>query len=263
MTQDHDSLDQQAIESRWRTRWRADRVWEVDVEVLSGDEKFYNLVEFPYPSAEGLHVGHAYTYCGADTIGRYLRMRGKKVFQPIGFDSFGIHTENFALRTGKHPKSLTARTIATYRRQLDHMGIAWNWSHEVVTSDPDYYRWTQWIFLKLYGAGLAVHKEASVVWCPSCLTVLAHEQLEGERCERCHTLVTERVMMQWFLRITAYAEPCWTAWMISGGPRWQNSCNETGSGDPLASTSTFECRNETWCSRHSRLVPTPYSESRT
>jgi leucyl-tRNA synthetase len=206
MTQDHDSLDQQAIESRWRTRWRADRVWDVDVEVLSGDEKFYNLVEFPYPSAEGLHVGHAYTYCGADTIGRYLRMRGKKVFQPIGFDSFGIHTENFALRTGKHPKSLTARTIATYRRQLDHMGIAWNWSHEVVTSDPDYYRWTQWIFLKLYGAGLAVRKEASVVWCPSCLTVLAHEQLEGERCERCHTLVTERVMMQWFLRITAYAD---------------------------------------------------------
>jgi leucyl-tRNA synthetase len=206
MTSDHDSFDQLAIESRWRTRWRADRLWDVDVEALTEDEKFYNLVEFPYPSAEGLHVGHAYTYCGADTMGRYRRMRGKKVFQPIGFDSFGIHTENFALRTGRHPKSLTGRTIANYRRQLDHMGIAWNWNHEIVTSDPSYYRWTQWIFLKLYGAGLAVRKEAPVVWCPSCLTVLAHEQLEGERCERCHTLVTERVMMQWFLRITAYAD---------------------------------------------------------
>jgi leucyl-tRNA synthetase len=206
MTSDHDSFDIQAIESRWRTRWRADRLWDVDVDLLSEDDKFYNLVEFPYPSAEGLHVGHAYTYCGADTMGRYLRMRGKKVFQPIGFDSFGIHTENFALRTGRHPKTLTARTIANYRRQLDHMGIAWNWNHEIVTSDPEYYRWTQWIFLKLYESGLAVREEASVVWCPTCLTVLAHEQLEGERCERCHTLVTERVMKQWFLRITAYAD---------------------------------------------------------
>jgi leucyl-tRNA synthetase len=206
MTRDHDAYDAHSIEARWRARWSADRLWDVDVDALRRDEKFYNLVEFPYPSAEGLHVGHAYTYCGADTVGRYLHMRGKRVFQPIGFDSFGIHSENYALRTKQHPKSLTARTIANYRRQLDQMGIAWDWSHEIVTSDPAYYRWTQWIFVQLYRAGLAVRRVAPVVWCPSCLTVLAHEQLEGDRCERCNTRVTERVMMQWFLRITAYAD---------------------------------------------------------
>jgi leucyl-tRNA synthetase len=176
------------------------------VEAVGPEEKFYNLVEFPYPSSEGLHVGHVYTYAGADTYGRYLRMRGKTVFQPIGFDSFGIHTENFALRVGEHPQTLTERTIAAYREQLRSIGAAWDWGHEVVTSDPGYYRWTQWVFLQLYRAGLAVRREAPVVWCPTCLTVLAFEQLEGDRCERCGTPVVRRVMRQWFLRITSYAD---------------------------------------------------------
>ena len=130
----------------------------------------------------------------------------REVFQPIGFDSFGIHTENYALRIGEHPRTLTERTIVNYRRQLASLGAAWDWSREIATSDPSYYRWTQWIFLQLYRAGLAVRREAAVVWCPSCLTVLANEQLEGERCERCGTRVVERIMDQWFLRITAYAE---------------------------------------------------------
>ncbi len=194
------------VEARWRARWEADRLLEVDVERVDPDRKFYNLVEFPYPSAEGLHVGHAYTYSGADTYGRWLRMRGEAVFQPIGFDSFGIHTENYALKVGEHPKTLTARTIAHYREQLKRLGAAWSWDHEVATSDPSYYRWTQWLFLRLYRAGLAVRREAPVVWCPSCLTVLANEQLEGDRCERCSTRVTTRVTEQWFLRITAYAD---------------------------------------------------------
>src|SRR6266542_3582880 len=194
------------IEPTWQARWATDRLFEVDVDRVAGDRKFYNLVEFPYPSAEGLHVGHAYTYSGADTYGRYLRMRGRDVFQPIGFDSFGIHTENYALRVGEHPRILTERTIANYRRQLVSIGAAWDWSKEIVTSDPSYYRWTQWIFVKLYRAGLAVRREAPVVWCPSCLTVLANEQLEGDRCERCGTQVIQRTMLQWFLRITAYAE---------------------------------------------------------
>jgi leucyl-tRNA synthetase len=194
------------IEPAWQARWATDRLSEVDVERVAPDRKFYNLVEFPYPSAEGLHVGHAYTYSGADTYGRYLRMRGREVFQPIGFDSFGIHTENYALRVGEHPKTLTERTIANYRRQLASLGAAWDWSREIVTSDPSYYRWTQWVFVKLYRAGLAVRREAPVVWCPSCLTVLANEQVEGDRCERCGTGVTQRTMLQWFLRITAYAE---------------------------------------------------------
>jgi leucyl-tRNA synthetase len=198
--------DASEMESRWRKRWVADRISEIDVERVAPDRKFYNLVEFPYPSAEGLHVGHTYTYAGADTYGRYLRMRGAEVFQPIGFDSFGIQTENYALRIGEHPRTLTERTIVNYRRQLASLGAAWDWSREIATSDPSYYRWTQWIFLHLLGAGLAVRREAAVVWCPSCLTVLANEQLEGERCERCGTRVVERIMDQWFLRITEYAE---------------------------------------------------------
>ena len=194
------------VQARWQARWTADRLHEVDLERLGPQEKFYNLVEFPYPSAEGLHVGHAYTYCGADTYGRWLGMRGRTVFQPIGFDSFGIHTENYALRVGEDPATLTGRTIDRYRGQLRRLGAAWDWGHQLVTSDPSYYRWTQWIFLRLLEAGLAVHEQAPVVWCPSCLTVLANEQLEGDRCERCGTPVTRRVLRQWFLRLTAYAQ---------------------------------------------------------
>jgi leucyl-tRNA synthetase len=201
-----ESYDASAIETKWQSRWAADHLMDMDLDAVSPDNKFYNLVEFPYPSAEGLHVGHAYTYSGADAYGRYLRMRGRSVFQPIGFDSFGIHTENFALKMDEHPRSLTDRTIENYRRQLRALGAGWDWSREVVTSDPTYYRWTQWIFVKLFKAGLAVRREAPVVWCPSCLTVLANEQLEGEACERCGTRVIERTMLQWFLRITAYAD---------------------------------------------------------
>jgi len=194
------------VQARWQARWARDHLYELDLDRLRPDEKFYNLVEFPYPSAEGLHVGHTYTYSGADTLGRWLRMRGRKVFQPIGFDAFGIHTENYALQVGEDPTTLTARTVERYRGQLERLGAAWDWRHEVVTSDPAYYRWTQWLFLRLYRAGLAVRREAPVVWCPSCLTVLANEQLEGDRCERCGTRVTQRTLRQWFLRITAYAD---------------------------------------------------------
>jgi leucyl-tRNA synthetase len=194
------------VQARWQARWARDRLDELDLERVPAEEKFYNLVEFPYPSAEGLHVGHAYTYSGADTYGRWQRMRGRMVFQPIGFDAFGIHTENYALRVGENPTTLTARTVERYRGQLRRLGVAWDWGHEVVTSDPAYYRWTQWLFLRLYRAGLAVRREAPVNWCPSCLTVLANEQLEGGRCERCGARVTQRTLRQWFLRITAYAD---------------------------------------------------------
>jgi leucyl-tRNA synthetase len=198
--------DPGVVEARWRARWAAERLYEVDVDRVTAAEKFYNLVEFPYPSAEGLHVGHAYTYAGADAYGRWQRMRGRVVFQPIGFDAFGIHTENYALRVGVHPKPLTARTIARYTEQLTRLGAAWDWSRQVTTSDPAYYRWTQWVFLRLFRAGLAVRKAAPVVWCPSCLTVLAYEQLEGGGCERCGSEVVRRVLRQWFLRTTAYAD---------------------------------------------------------
>jgi leucyl-tRNA synthetase len=194
------------VQARWQARWARDRLHELDLTRVGPEDKLYNLVEFPYPSAEGLHVGHTYSYAGADTYGRHQRMRGRAVFQPIGFDAFGIHTENYALKVGEDPTTLTARTVDRYRGQLRRLGAAWDWDHEVVTSDPAYYRWTQWVFLRLHEAGLATWREAPVVWCPSCLTVLANEQLEGDRCERCGTPVTERVTRQWFLRMTAYAD---------------------------------------------------------
>jgi leucyl-tRNA synthetase len=200
--------DPQAIEEKWRRHWQDAHQDEPSLGATwpIGDRYFYNLVEFPYPSAEGLHVGHIFKYSGADAYGRYQAMRGRTVFQPIGFDAFGIHTENFALRTGEHPATLTARTIATFRAQLSRGGMAWDWSRSIDTSDPRYYRWTQWILTRMFDAGLMYRAEAPVLWCPSCLTVLAREQTEGDRCERCGAAVTERRMRQWFLRITRYAD---------------------------------------------------------
>ena len=200
--------DVRAIEAAWRARWDAAGIDRVDLDAVATDDVFYNLVEFPYPSAEGLHVGHVYRYGGVDTYGRYQRMRGKRVFQPIGLDAFGIHTENYALKVGEHPRPLTARTSARFRAQLARVGMAWDWSRMIDTSDPGYYRWTQWLLTRLFGAGLMYQAEAPVVWCPSCLTVLAREQTEhdGTACERCGARVTEKVMTQWFLRITAYAD---------------------------------------------------------
>ncbi len=204
--------DPHEIEQRWRHRWEADGVGRVDLDAADPDRAFTNLVEFPYPSAEGLHVGHVFKYAGADAYGRYRRMRGAEVFQPIGFDAFGIHTENFALRVERHPEELTGRTTERFRAQLSRCGMAWDWSRAVDTSRPEYYRWTQWLLVQLFRAGLMYQAEAPVLWCPSCLTVLAREQTEtrpgtGEVvCERCAAEVTERTMRQWFLRMTAYAD---------------------------------------------------------
>ncbi|HEY5822132.1 MAG TPA: leucine--tRNA ligase [Propionibacteriaceae bacterium] len=198
--------DFQAHESKWADRWIAEPPARFDVETADPARKFYNLVEFPYPSAEGLHVGHVYTYCGADAYGRYMTMNGRQVLQPMGFDSFGIHTENFALKINEQPQSVTDRATANYRRQLERVGANWSWDLVLRTDDPDYYRWTQWIFLQLFKAGLAERKESGVIWCSSCLTVLAFEQVDGNRCERCGTEVETKVMRQWFLKITAYAD---------------------------------------------------------
>ena len=202
--------DFREIEQRWRERWEEAGLHHVDLDTVNPSRLFYNLVEFPYPSAEGLHVGHIFKYSGADAYGRYQRMLGKEVFQPIGFDAFGIHTENYALKVGRHPLALTRQTTAAFRAQLSRGGMAWDWSRSVDTSQPGYYRWTQWVLTKLFAAGLLYQADAPVVWCPSCLTVLAREQTEvaagGAVCERCSTPVTERQMRQWFLRTTAYAE---------------------------------------------------------
>ena len=210
--------DPKTVEAKWQARWERDRTNEPDLEAAA--KPFYNLMMFPYPSAEGLHVGNLYAFTGADFHGRYRRLRGLDVFQPIGFDAFGIHSENYALKVDIHPMELIPRSIANFTRQLKRSGIMYDWSHTVTTTDPDYYRWTQWIFLQLFKAGLAVKKEAPVNWCPSCKTVLANEQVEGGKCERCGSEVGQRLLSQWFFRITNYVERLlanldWIDWSAS------------------------------------------------
>ena len=193
-----------AVETRWREQWQEEKTFEVDLKAAR--RPFYNLMMFPYPSAEGLHMGNLFSYTGSDVYGRFRRAQGDDVFEPFGWDAFGIHSENFALKTDRHPKDLTPANIANFRRQLERLGIGVDWSHEVDTTDPDYYRWTQWLFLQLYDAGLIYQREAPVNWCPSCRTVLSAEQSAKGSCERCDSQVEQREMTQWFARISAYAE---------------------------------------------------------
>jgi leucyl-tRNA synthetase len=199
-----DAYDHRAVEAKWRRRWQATGR---DRTPLGRPERpFYNLMMFPYPSAEGLHVGNVYAYTGADVYGRWRRLKGDTVFQPIGFDAFGIDSENHALQVGEHPSRLVPRNVAHFKRQLQRLGTIIDWSHEVNTTDPAYYRWTQWLFLRLYHAGLAEQREGPASWCPSCRTVLADEQVLEGHCERCDARVEQRVLVQWFLKITRYAQ---------------------------------------------------------
>lgn len=168
--------------------------------------KYYNLVMFPYPSGDKLHVGHWYNYGPADSWGRYMRMMGYHVFEPMGFDSFGLPAENYAIKTGVHPTKSIAANCARMEMQLSRIGTMYDWSKKVVTSDPEYYMWTQWVFLQLYKRGLAYRKRAPVNWCPSCQTVLANEQVADGRCERCKNEVTKKELTQWFFKIRDYAE---------------------------------------------------------
>ncbi|CAN5700506.1 leucine--tRNA ligase [soil metagenome] len=197
----------QQIEDKWQRRWAEQNANSLSDEQLAGAERpFYNLMMFPYPSAEGLHVGNMYAFTGADIYGRWQRLMGETVFEPIGFDAFGIHSENFALKVGTHPMELIPRNIANFTRQLTRIGAMYDWNHIVDTTHPSYYRWTQWLFLQLYRAGLAVKKEAPVNWCPGCHTVVANEQVIAGECERCGSTVEQRFLSQWFFAITKYAQ---------------------------------------------------------
>jgi leucyl-tRNA synthetase len=196
-----------AVEEKWQAIWEERGTNRFTAQELTeARDPYYNLMMFPYPSAEGLHVGNIYAFTGADVHGRYQRLTGKNVFEPIGFDAFGIHSENFALKQGVNPMDLTPRNVANFSRQLRRIGGMFDWSHTVDTSDPAYYRWTQWIFVQLFKAGLAERKEAPVNWCPSCMTVLANEQVQGGLCERCDSPVEQRRIAQWFFTITDYAQ---------------------------------------------------------
>jgi leucyl-tRNA synthetase len=195
--------DPAVVERTWQERWRAAGTNTTDVP--HGERPFYELMMFPYPSAEGLHVGNLFAFTGNDIFARFQRMRGYTVFLPLGYDAFGIHSENYALKVGVPPQELIPLNVANFRRQLDRVGLMVDWRFSVDTTDPAYYRWTQWIFLQLYKRGLAYRKKAAVNWCPFDKTVLANEQVIDGECERCGTKVEQRFLEEWFFAISRYA----------------------------------------------------------
>jgi leucyl-tRNA synthetase len=200
--------DFQKAEKKWRAVWQKEGVYEPKLKGASAGKRapFYNLMMFPYPSAEGLHVGNMYAFTGSDVYGRFMRMQGKDVFEPIGLDGFGIHSENYAMKVGTHPAKQAAISEKRFYEQLQSIGNGFAWKERVETYDPEYYKWTQWIFTKLFKAGLAYRKKQAVNWCPKDQTVLADEQVEGGKCERCGAVAEKRELEQWFFRITKYAE---------------------------------------------------------
>ena len=192
------------IDKKWQKKWEESKIYRFDRD--RPDKKLYCLEMFSYPSGAKLHVGHWYNFGLTDSWARMKRMQGYNVFHPQGFDAFGLPAENYAIKTGIHPKDSTMSNIETMRRQLREMGATFDWDYEVVTCVPEYYKWTQWIFLQLYKKGLAYRKNAPVNWCPSCQTVLANEQVVDGACERCNTEVTRKNLTQWFFKITDYAQ---------------------------------------------------------
>ena len=201
---DEDRYDPAAIEPKWRARWEADELYRTPDHV-EGKENRYQLTMLPYPSGD-LHVGHWFAMTPSDALARYYRMRGYNVMFPMGFDAFGLPAENAAFKGGAHPRDWTDTNVAHMRDQLKSMGAMFDWSREMNSSQPEYYRWTQWWFLQLYNHGLAERKTAPVNWCPTDHTVLANEQVINGRCERCDSLVEQRELEQWFFKITDYAE---------------------------------------------------------
>jgi len=192
------------IESKWQMRWEESKLFYADDK--SEKPKKYILDMFPYPSGSGLHVGHIEGYTATDIYAKFRKMQGFEVMHPMGWDAFGLPAENYAIKTGIHPSETTKKAMETFKRQMKEMGLAYDWSREVNSSDPNYYKWTQWLFLLFYKNGLAYKKMAKVNWCPSCETVLANEQAAGGVCDRCGTEVTQKDLEQWFFRITDFLE---------------------------------------------------------
>lgn len=192
------------IDKKWQQYWEKNKVYKFDKE--RKDDILYILEMFSYPSGSKLHIGHWFNYAPVDTYARFKKMKGYNVFHPMGFDAFGLPAENFAIKTGVHPKDSTEQNIKNMEIQLKEMGGSFDWDYEIKTCEPEYYKWTQWIFTYLYKKGLAYRKEAPVNWCPSCNTVLANEQVINGECERCGTVVERKKLRQWFFKTTAYAE---------------------------------------------------------
>ena len=196
--------DHTGMEAKWQKQWEEKGVFHASND--SDKPKYYTLIEFPYPSGQGLHVGHPRSYTALDIVARKRRLMGYNVLYPIGWDAFGLPTENFAIKNHVHPEVVTKKNIARFKQQLQSLGISFDWSREINTTDPSYYKWTQWIFLQLFKHGLAYKKEASVNWCTSCKCVLANEEVVNGVCERCGSEVVRKVKSQWMLKITEYAQ---------------------------------------------------------
>ena len=196
--------DFKAVESKWQKIWADEKTFSVKID--HSKPKFYALVEFPYPSGQGLHVGHPRSYTALDIVARKKRLLGYNVLYPMGWDAFGLPTENFAMKNHIHPEVVTKNNVARFKSQLQALGLSFDWDREINTTDPEYYRWTQWIFLQMYKHGLAYKKEMNVNWCTSCKVVLANEEVVNGCCERCGGEVVHKVKSQWMLKITAYAD---------------------------------------------------------
>ncbi|MBQ9414224.1 MAG: leucine--tRNA ligase, partial [Clostridia bacterium] len=192
------------IEKKWQDIWAKEHTFAASTDYTK--PKFYALVEFPYPSGQGLHVGHPRSYTALDIVSRKRRLQGYNVLYPMGWDAFGLPTENFAIKNHIHPEVVTEKNVARFKAQLQSLGLSYDWDREINTTDPAYYKWTQWIFLQLFKKGLAYKKEMSVNWCNSCKCVLANEEAAGGVCERCGGEVVHKVKSQWMLKITAYAD---------------------------------------------------------
>ena len=193
-----------AVERKWQKFWEENKTFEAHID--PSKKKFYALVEFPYPSGAGMHVGHIKAYSGLEVIGRKKRLEGYNVLFPIGFDAFGLPAENYAIKTGIHPRISTDKNIKYFSEQLKKVGFAFDWSRTIDTTDPGYYKWTQWIFLKMFEHGLAFRDKTLVNYCPSCKVVLSNEDSQGGKCDVCHSDIVQKSKDVWYLRITEYCD---------------------------------------------------------
>ncbi len=199
-----ETYNHHVVEKKWQKIWDEEKAFKTENDYSR--PKFYALVEFPYPSGQGLHVGHARPYTALDIVARKRRMQGYNVLYPMGWDAFGLPTENYAIKNKVHPKEVTKKNVAHFKGQLKSLGYSFDWNREINTTSPDYYKWTQWIFLKLFKAGLAYKKEMPINWCTSCKVGLANEEVVGGVCERCGSQVVRKVKSEWMLKITNYAD---------------------------------------------------------
>ena len=193
-----------AIESKWQKYWDEHKTFEASNDFSK--KKFYGLVEFPYPSGHGMHVGHIKAYSGLEVVSRKRRMQGYNVLFPIGFDAYGLPTENTAIKTGVHPRKVTDDNIKKFTGQLKRVGFSFDWSRVIDTTDENYYKWTQWIFLKMFENGLVFRDKTLVNYCPSCKVVLSNEDSQGGHCDVCHSEIVQKTKEVWYLRITEYAD---------------------------------------------------------